>query len=188
MFELYKIYINLLPFCRGLVKKISCDIFRKNINIKKGIRIKSNTEWKLFPGSSFNSGRNVIVSKDVTIKVSNNAILTLGNRVGIGNRCQIVSHKRIEIGDGTILAPNVQIYDHNHVFDAVNGVHQREFIDGEIIIGRHCWLGAGSIILKDVHIGDNVIVGAGSVVTKDIPSNSIAVGTPAKVLKEIDKN
>ena len=52
-------------------------------------------------------------------------------------------------------------------------------------IGRNCWLGAGVIVLPGVTIGDNTVVGAGSVVTKDLPSNVLAVGTPARVLREI---
>ena len=55
-----------------------------------------------------------------------------------------------------------------------------------IIIGNNCWIGASAVLLKDVHIGDNVIIGAGSVVTKDIPSNCIAAGIPAKVIKTKD--
>ena len=48
-----------------------------------------------------------------------------------------------------------------------------------------CKIGSGSIVLPHVKIGNNVIVGAGSVVTKDIPDNSMVVGVPAKVIKEL---
>lgn len=51
------------------------------------------------------------------------------------------------------------------------------------MIGSHCFIGCGAIILPNVVIGDHVIVGAGSVVTKDIPANSIVAGNPAKVIK-----
>ena len=126
------------------------------------------------------------IGKDVTISVASSAKLVVGKDVGVGNRCQIVCHNYTEIGDGTVLAPNVMLFDHNHVFDSSLGVHQRDFSNGEIIIGKHCWIGAGCIVLKDVHIGDNSVVGAGSVVTKDIPSGCIAVGVPAKVIKQIE--
>ena len=183
--KLYKLYINILPFLRGWIKLILYKVFRRSIRIEKGIRIKKNTEWRLFPGCKLVSGKNLIIGKDTTISVAKNALLLIGNNVGIGNRCQIVSHKYIEIGEGTILAPNVLIYDHNHKFDVQMGVYQRDFLDGEVVIGKHCWIGAGCIILKDVHIGDNCVIGAGSVVTKNIPSNSVAIGSPAKVVKQI---
>lgn len=55
-------------------------------------------------------------------------------------------------------------------------------IVGNVKIGNRVFIGWGSIVLCGVTIGDDVIIGAGSVVTKDIPSNSIAVGNPAKVV------
>ena len=54
-----------------------------------------------------------------------------------------------------------------------------------INIGKNCWLGAGVIVMPGITIGDNTVIGAGAVVTKDIPANCIAVGNPAKVLREI---
>lgn len=127
----------------------------------------------------------MIVGRDVTINVSKDASLLFGSNVGIGNRCQIVCHDSITIGDGTILAPGVMIYDHNHKFDFQEGVRQREFESEPVTIGKHCWLGAGVIILKGVAIGDNCIIGAGAVVTKNIPPYSVAVGNPAKVIKHL---
>lgn len=183
--KIYKLYINIYPWIRGFIKSLFFKAFRKNIVIGKGARIKRNIEWRLFPGCCLFCGRNLIVGKDTTINIARNAALRMGDNVGIGNRCQIVSHKYIEIGEGTILAPNVMIYDHNHIFDAQNGVYQREFSDDEIVIGKYCWIGASAIILKGVHIGDRCIIGAGSLVIKDIPDNSVAVGSPAKVIKKI---
>ena len=52
-------------------------------------------------------------------------------------------------------------------------------------IGNDCFVGAGSIILPGVHIGNKVIIGAGSVVAKSIPDNSVAVGNPAKVIRQL---
>lgn len=181
--NLYKIYINIIPFCRAVLKSIVYRLFRRDIHIGPKSRIKNNTEWKLFPGCVFKSGNGLIVGKDVTLSAAKNASILIGNNVGIGNRCQIVSHNKISIGDGTILAPGVMIFDHNHIFNNIDGVRQREFDDGEITVGCHSWLGAGCIILKGVHIGDNCVIGAGSVVTKDIPSGTVAVGVPAKVIK-----
>lgn len=180
----YKIWINIIPAFRGAFMAFMYNCIRRNISFGHRLRIKRNTEWKLFPGCFFSAGSKVVIGKDVTINVAPKASLIIGNDVGVGNRCQIVSHKRIEIGEGTILAPGVMIFDHNHIYDKEGGVKQREFQDGEVVIGRNSWIGAGSIILKNVHIGDKCVIGAGSVVTKDIPSGSVAVGVPAKVIKQ----
>lgn len=52
------------------------------------------------------------------------------------------------------------------------------------VIGTHCFIGCGSIIMPNVTVGNHVIVAAGSVVTKDVPDNCIVAGNPAKVIKE----
>lgn len=182
---LYKIYINVVPFLRGGIKSIINSLFRCNIRLKIGTRISTNTDWLLFPGCSLHCGNNLIVGRDTIISISSGATVEIGENVGIGSRCQIVCHKKIVIGKGVSIGPNVMIYDHNHKYNGVNGVDQRSFEDGEIIVGDNCWIGAGCILLKDVHIGKNCIIGAGSVVTKNIPENSLAVGSPAKVIKKL---
>ena len=53
-----------------------------------------------------------------------------------------------------------------------------------IVIGNDVWIGANAVVLPGVTIGDNVIVGAGAVVTRDIPANVVAVGNPARVLRD----
>lgn len=58
---------------------------------------------------------------------------------------------------------------------------------GRIKIGNNVHIGWNTIIMPNVTIGDNVVIGCGAIITHDIPSNSIAVGVPAKVIKTIDK-
>lgn len=54
-----------------------------------------------------------------------------------------------------------------------------------IRIGNNVWLGGNVVVLPGVTIGDNIVIGAGSVVTKDVPANSLAVGNPCRVVREI---
>lgn len=94
------------------------------------------------------------------------------------------------------------IEDHAHVTGlTVLLCHKRELSDycqgddyaklpyktGEIHLGRGCSTGTGTLIMPGVSIGEGAIVGAGSLVTKDIPAWTIAIGHPAKVVKEIPK-
>ena len=91
------------------------------------------------------------------------------------------------IGDGVRIGPSTQIMALRHIFDDPNRMIYEQGLDGQgIIIGRNVWIGGNSCILDGVEIGRNCIIGAGSVVTKDIPSNSIAVGNPCKVIRELD--
>jgi acetyltransferase-like isoleucine patch superfamily enzyme len=80
----------------------------------------------------------------------------------------------IHIGEESYIAFDVVVLSH----DMTRGL----YLDTRI--GKRCFIGGRSIVMPGVHIGDGTIIGAGSVVTKDIPSNCIAAGNPAKVIKD----
>lgn len=61
----------------------------------------------------------------------------------------------------------------------------RKTIEKSIIIGNNVWIGTNVYIREGIKIGDNVIIGANSVVTRDIPSNSVAAGVPARIIKKL---
>lgn len=84
-----------------------------------------------------------------------------------------INPRGIFIGKNTWILANAMILAHDHC----------RSLKTDTIIGDNCVIGINSIILPGITIGNHVIIGAGSVVTKDIPSNSIAVGNPAKIIK-----
>ena len=88
----------------------------------------------------------------------------------------------IEIGDNVTLAPRVHILCH----DASTKLFLGYTKIGRVTIGDNVFIGAGTIILPGVTIGSNVVIGANSTVTHDIPENSVAVGSPARVIKSLD--
>lgn len=88
----------------------------------------------------------------------------------------------ITIGDNVTIAPRGHILAHDASTKNETGYTRI----GMVTIGSDVFIGAESIILPGVSIGDKVVIGAGSVVTKDIPSNSVAVGNPAKVIGTYD--
>ena len=92
----------------------------------------------------------------------------------------IQANNGIIFGSNIEIGPGVNIISSNHKSDNL-----REHTKGKpIIIGNNVWIGANSTVLPEVRIGNNVTIGANSVVTKDIPSNSVAVGNPCKVIKK----
>lgn len=99
----------------------------------------------------------------------------------------LVDDTEITVGDYTMFGPNVTLATAGH--PVLPQLREKGYqYNAPVRIGRNCWLGAGVIVLPGVSIGDNTVVGAGSVVTKDLPANVIAVGTPARVLREIGEH
>ena len=90
----------------------------------------------------------------------------------------------IYIGDGTLLAPNVTIITAMHPISLKLRTEGYGY-NKPVYIGKNVWIASNVTILPGVHIGDNSVIGAASVVTKDIPANVVAVGSPAKVIREI---
>ena len=90
--------------------------------------------------------------------------------------------EKVVIGEGTVISDDVRIQDSDNHVIIENGKEKRSTLP--ITIGNHCWIAKNVIILKGVHIGDGAIIGAGSVVVKDIPARCLAVGNPARVIKE----
>ena len=89
----------------------------------------------------------------------------------------------VDIGENTMIASHVAIISVTH--DKNAQPYNQSCICKKIVIGKNVWIGSHAVILPGVTIGDNVIIGALSFVNKDIPSNSIAVGSPCKVIKTI---
>ena len=91
----------------------------------------------------------------------------------------------ITIGEDCQIGPNVQLLTPTHPIDP--GPRRDKLEAAEpITIGDNVWLGGGVIVCPGVTIGDNSVIGAGSVVTRDIPPNVVAVGNPARVIREIE--
>ena len=90
----------------------------------------------------------------------------------------------ITIGDDVQIGPNVQLLTPTHPLEAEP---RRSKWEGSrpITIGNNVWLGGGVIVCPGVTIGENTVVGAGSVVVRDLPANVLAVGNPARVIREI---
>ena len=88
-----------------------------------------------------------------------------------------------------MIGTNCQFYTPSHpiVPELRNGLDGPEWAK-PITIGKDCWLGGGVVVLPGVTIGDGVTIGAASVVTKDIPSRTVAVGNPARVIKKIEED
>ena len=108
----------------------------------------------------------------------------LGKNVYLNYNCTLVDDAHIYTGDGTMFAPNVTIVAASHPLSPKLRA-EGYGCNKPVYIGKNVWLASGVTVLPGVHIGDNSVIGAGAVVARDIPANVFAVGTPARVVREL---
>lgn len=97
----------------------------------------------------------------------------------------ILDEAEVRIGRNAFIGPNVSIYTACHPLDAPTRNTFAEWAE-PVTVGDSVWIGGGTTILPGVNIGDNVVIGAGSVVTHDIPSDCVAAGNPAQIIRKIN--
>lgn len=123
-----------------------------------------------------------------------NVSLHFGNNIQINDFVHIAALKEVRIGNNVLIASKVFITDLEHGSyigneddaDPCSIVKDRQLSSKSVVIEDNVWLGEHVSVLPGVTIGENSIIGANSVVTKSIPANSIAVGIPAKVIKQFN--
>lgn len=108
-----------------------------------------------------------------------------GKNVYANFNLTLVDDTHIYVGDHTMIGPNVTIASAGHPI--LPELREKGYqFNMPVHIGKNCWIGAGVVIVPGINIGNNTVIGAGSIVTKDIPANSVAVGNPCRVIREIN--
>ena len=111
--------------------------------------------------------------------------IKVGKNFFANYHCTILDNAPVTIGNDVMFAPNVSLYTVGHPLDPelrLAGWEQAL----PITIGNNVWLGGNVVVLGGVTIGDNVVIAGGSVVTKDIPANTVAVGSPCRVVRQVN--
>ncbi len=115
----------------------------------------------------------------------NDGYINIGKGVYIGTGTTLFGHKGLEIGDDCLLAQNITLTPYSHIFDDPNAIIYSQGGHCEkVTIGKDVYIGMRAAVMYSGNIGDGSVIGAGSVVVKPIPPYSVAVGCPAKVIKE----
>lgn len=115
----------------------------------------------------------------------NDGYIQVGNMVYFGTGTTMFGHQGLEIGDNCLFAQNITLTPYSHIFDKPDdiiwnqGGHMQK-----VTIGADTYVGMGVCIMYTGSIGEGSVIGAGSTVVKPIPPYSVAVGTPAKVIKQ----
>lgn len=109
-------------------------------------------------GAKLKIGKRTTWRKNFSIMKTSDAIIEIGKECFFNNGCSINANCLIKIGDGTLFGENVKIYDHNHRFNSHIPIKSQGFSNGEVIIGKHCWIGSNVTILKGATISDNCVI------------------------------
>jgi maltose O-acetyltransferase len=107
--------------------------------------------------------------------------ISIGKRARIGSFCKIFDFSEIVIGDNLLASHSLTL------ISATHSVEDLSNCPGPITIGDNVWIGINVTIVGPVTIGSGSVIGAGSVVLKDIPENVVAAGTPAKIIRKIER-
>ncbi len=180
--QLYEssLFLRSTAFLRFLVIRL----FFRRVMIRRISYIGKRAKIFASRGGSITVNGKIHIRNDVELQAKNELII--GKNCGINSFSRIIAFELIRIGDNVSIAQFVSILDHDHNMEYKDGkIDFKKFTTQPVQIGSNVWIGDKVSINKGVKIGDNVIIGANSVVTHDIPSNSVAAGIPAEVIKEI---
>lgn len=111
---------------------------------------------------------------------------SIGNNFYANFNLTLLDSSIIRIGDDVEFGPNVVLCCAGHPTNPFERLSEKGEFSKQINIGNKVWLGSNVTVLPGVTIGDGVVVGANSVVNKDLPSYTVCVGAPCKVIKQID--
>lgn len=134
------------------------------------------------------SGKNVHIEPDFWCDYGYR--ISVGENFYANHGLVILDAGGVTFGDNVFIGPSCGFHTSGHPIDYERRNKGLEYAY-PITVGDNVWFGAGVQVMPGVNIGSNVVIGGGSVVTKDIPSNSVAVGCPCKVVRQIsdeDKN
>lgn len=171
-------------------KKVKFKGPKKMITLDKFVKIEDNVLLHSVSSRGIVISRNATVCNGTQIRPSGywngiiGAGLHLGENSSIGANSYIGCVGIVTIGNSVLIGPSITIIAESHNFDCTNDLICNQGVQSlGVVIDDNVWIGANVTILDGVHIGKGSVIGAGAVVNKSIPPNSVAVGVPAKVIR-----
>ena len=151
-----------------------------NFSVGRNVRI------SLLRNSSLEIGDDVLMGEFTRIIVGEGGKLSIGSGTSFTGFDTIYANRDVRIGSKNAFAVHVLVTDANHHFsDARRNIVDCGCSYGAVRIDDDVWIGAYTVVLPGVSIGRHSVVGANSTVTRDVPARSVAVGSPARVMRRL---
>lgn len=128
-------------------------------------------------------GRRLRTRGGCIFNVQDSGELRFGSGVFLNKGCQFNCRSGIAVGEGCEFGPNVLVYDHDHSYRG-GVLKDGDFLCSSVRIGKNCWIGANSVILRGTQIGDGCVVAAGSVIKGEFPAGSLVLQKRATEIRD----
>jgi acetyltransferase-like isoleucine patch superfamily enzyme len=171
----------------GFLAKLKSHFYLKyhRVNYGKNTYVKKSFEIRKTDNAEIIIGNNCLIQEYVFFLLTKpKPKLIIGDNVSIGRSTIFAIKDELKIGDNTEIGPDIYICDQNH------GIKKDKLITDQLSeispveIGKDCWIGTKSVILKGVKVGNGSVVAACSLVNKDIPEYQVWGGNPAKFIRD----
>lgn len=181
---------------QNIITKIRWSIITKKFrSLGKGIKVHYN--FNIIGPENISLGNNVFLGENVSLETYASyrnettgilPTLIIGNDVTITKNSHISCMNKITIGAGCLFGQNTFITDNYHGNNSIKEtfimpVQRKLYCKGAVLIGNNVLTGRNVCIMPGISIGDGAIIGANAVVTHNIPSNCVAAGIPAKIIR-----
>lgn len=147
-------------------------------------------EWKLYKPIWVDRPKNLTIGQDtwvgpyVYITMQNpKGYLKIGKSCEVNPFCGFLCGNGIEIGDHVLISPGVKIISSTNYYEPSWEIWRNPHIGGKVIIEDNVHVGTNAVILPNIRVQEGSVIGAGAVVTRDIPKGSVAIGVPARIVK-----
>lgn len=184
--ELSEWYKTLISFLPGRIGYFARSNFVRRRVKEAGSSLRIDTGVGFTGYENIRIGDNVTLNKYSRLEAHHNGTLELGNKVSINsNTCIVAADSgKIVIGDCVLIGQNVVIRASDHDFSSIDlPIREQGHTGGLIVIEDDVWIGANSVVTRNVRICAHSVIAAGSVVTKDVKPFSIVGGVPAKLIR-----
>jgi acetyltransferase-like isoleucine patch superfamily enzyme len=156
---------------------------RASARIGRGLSLGRGVQIFLLPGSELVLADRVRLCDGVVLVAREGARLEIGEGTYVGPRSELHAAAAVTVGASCLLAGDCLVIDHDHAFDLVGPVREKELVSRPIVVGDGTWLATRVLVAAGSTIGPSSVIAGGASVTGDIPSGSLAGGVPARILR-----